>query len=303
MVVENPGLLTTVQDLGRPGWAHLGVPAAGAVDPVSLRTANRLVGNAADAAALESTLRGPRLSFTGDAVVAVAGAPCRVLLDGTDLAFGRPHRVAAGQRLVLGSASAGVRSYLAVAGGVQVPAVLGSRSADTLAGLGPAPLRAGDRLPIGLYECTGLEARSACALTGHGFDGPVRLRVTLGPRQEFFTPAAVETFVASAYTVTPAADRVGIRLAGPAITRADPGRELLPEGLVTGAIQVPHDGQPILLLTNHSATGGYPVMAVLALVDLPVAAQLRPGASVRFDVVDPADARALLLAQRSALGS
>ena len=290
-----PGPLTTVQDLGRPGLAHFGVPGSGAADTGSLRLANQLVGNPAGAAGLEVTLGRLALRFDSDAVVAVAGAQVRLALstpgdDRQDPPHGTAFAVPAGSVLRLGAPVTGLRSYLAVAGGIDVPPVLGSRSTDRLSGLGPPPLRPGDRLPVG-------RARSPIRTPPDHRPGthvpaaadPVPLRVLAGPRDDWFAPAALAALAAGSYQVTSASDRTGLRLAGPALGRspAAPG-ELPSEGVAAGSLQVTHEGQPILLLADHPTTGGYPVIAVVVTADLALAAQLRPGQRVRF-AVSPAD--------------
>jgi biotin-dependent carboxylase-like uncharacterized protein len=276
--IIRPGPLATVQDLGRPGYAHLGVPPSGAADPASLRRANALAGNPAGAAGLEFTLGRAVLRWPAAATVAVTGAPLPLTLDGEPAPLDTPFTVAAGATLTLGAPSAGVRTYLAVAGGLTVEPVLGSRSADLLSGLGPRPLRAGDRLPIGPVSPAPAQDVSPRPASGEAI---VSLRVRPGPRDDWFTPAALRLLTEAVYQVTPASNRTGLRLAGPPLERARPG-ELPSEGLVTGAIEVPPDGQPILLLADHPATGGYPVIAVIRTADLGAAAQLRPGQKVRF---------------------
>jgi biotin-dependent carboxylase-like uncharacterized protein len=267
--VLSAGPLTTVQDAGRYGWRALGVPAAGPADPVGHAAANRLVGNPAGAAALECTLTGPRLRFAAPARVAVVGAVAAV--DGSRV--DGVADVPAGGVLAVGRTVPGARGYVAVAGGIAVAPVLGSRGTDTLAGLGPPVLVAGMRLPVG--PAVGPVAGVAGAVPG----GPVRL--IAGPHDDWFEGGALETLCANPYTVTPAADRVGLRLAGPPLRRSRTG-ELPACGMVAGALQVPPDGQPILLLANHGPTGGYPVIAVVATVDLTLPGQARPGTELRF---------------------
>jgi KipI family sensor histidine kinase inhibitor len=303
--VLQPGLLTTVQDLGRPGLAHLGVPRSGAADPASLRRANRLAGNPDDAAGLEVTLGRLTLRFHDAGVVAVTGAPVSLTLTGSDSGVGgEPARgrervdqlaprhgtafaVPAGSVLRLGAPAVGLRSYLAVAGGIDVQPELGSRSADRLSGLGPPPLRPGDRLPVGPARSP-VRKRSddwlRTDLAAVGTD-PVPLRAIAGPRDDWFARDALIALAAESYRVTPASDRTGLRLGGPPLTRS-PGRpgELPSEGVAAGSLQVTHDGQPILLLADHPTTGGYPVIAVVASADLGLAAQLRPGQQIRFAI-------------------
>jgi KipI family sensor histidine kinase inhibitor len=279
--IVRPGPLATVQDLGRPGYAHLGVPSSGAADPASLRRANALAGNPAGAAALELTLGRAVLRWHAAATVAVTGAPLPLALDGQPVPLDAAFAVPAGATLTLGAPTAGVRTYLAVTGGLAVPPVLGSRSADLLSGLGPRPLRPGDRLPVGPAVLPAPDQVPDEATRPGSGDAVVWLRVRPGPRDDWFTAAALRLLTEAVYQVTPASNRTGLRLAGPPLERARPG-ELPSEGLVTGAIEVPPDGQPILLLADHPATGGYPVIAVIRTADLGAAAQLRPGQQVRF---------------------
>ena len=274
IVVRQPGPLTTVQDLGRPGWAHLGVPLAGAVDRPALRAANRLVGNAAGAAVLEATLAGPELVCEVDVVVAVTGGRCAVTVEGVAVGFGCAVTVPRGGTLALGPVTAGVRSYLAVRGGFDVAPVLGSRSTCTLSGLGPAPLAAGDRLAVG----NAVDGAVTSELLPDLVEAPV-LRVVPGPRDDAFVDASV--LLRSSYVVTPSSDRTGVRLDGPVLERVST-QELASEGVVPGAVQVPPDGRPIVFLANCPTTGGYPVVAVVVPEDLPHAAQGRPGTTLRF---------------------
>ncbi|HKG42827.1 MAG TPA: biotin-dependent carboxyltransferase family protein [Gaiellaceae bacterium] len=263
------GPLTTVQDRGRPGWAHVGVPPSGAVDPIALAHGNRLVGNDTVAAALEATLIGPRLRFDAEALVALTGATYR-----------GPFVVRAGEVLEVGACRHGVRAYVTVRGGIEVEPVLGSRSADLLSRLGPPPLQDGDVLSIGA-EPDGepdadLDPPPALPVE------PV-LRVLPGPRDDWFDPGALEALVAGPWQVSLSSNRIGVRLEGPPLARAGE-KELLSEGLVAGALQVPPSGQPILLLNDHPTTGGYPVLGVVLEDDLPLAGQLRPGQRLRFAV-------------------
>lgn len=277
IVVVAPGPLTTVQDLGRPGLAWLGVPLAGAVDRAALRAANRMVGNADGAAGLETTLAGPSLLFESDAVVAVAGGRCDVVVGDRVLGAGCAVTVRRGETVRLGEVTLGLRSYLAVRGGIDVPPVLGSRSTCTLSGLGPAPLAAGDRLPIG---SAALGAVGAAEELPAIVAEPV-LRVVPGPRDDAFVAGALDTLTSSSYRVSSRSDRTGVRLEGPVLQRIS-DEELPSEGVVPGAVQVPPDGQPILFLGNCPTTGGYPVIGVVLPADLAHAAQARPGTRLRF---------------------
>ncbi|TFV52565.1 biotin-dependent carboxyltransferase family protein [Blastococcus sp. TF02A-35] len=273
-----PGPLTTVQDRGRPGWAGIGVTRSGAADRASAALAGRLVGNDPGAALLETTAGGLRVRARRTLLVALTGAPAGPRVDGRAAPWNAPFTLRAGSELALAAPAVGLRSYLAVRGGIDVPPVLGSRSTDTLSGLGPAPLRAGDLLPVG----------------GPGEEQPVVdvapvpppradpvLRVLPGPRRDWLAPEAWRALVTAEWVVGTASDRVGLRLGGPALQRAREG-ELPSEGLVPGAVQVPPDGAPVLFLADHPVTGGYPVLAVVATRDLPAVAQLRPGDVLRF---------------------
>ncbi|MBE8475147.1 5-oxoprolinase subunit C family protein [Streptomyces justiciae] len=276
--VVRAGALTTVQDLGRPGHAHLGVPRAGALDGPAAALVNRLVGNPPEAAVLETTLNGCSLRPRSAVTVAVGGAPCPVRVDGRPVAWGGPVRVPAGALLNVGTARHGVRSYVGVSGGIAVEPVLGSRSTDLLSGLGPAPLTDGAVLPLG--SPTHLHARVDVA-PQPAPPTELVLRVMLGPRDDWFTPEAVRAFTSRTYRVSLASNRIGLRTEGPALDRARRG-ELPSEGMVLGAVQVPPDGRPVVFLADHPTTGGYPVIAVVRTEDLSAAAQAVPGTPVRF---------------------
>ncbi|MFE7601103.1 biotin-dependent carboxyltransferase family protein [Streptomyces sp. NPDC057494] len=279
--VVRAGALTTVQDLGRTGYAHLGVPRSGALDPAAGRLVNRLVGNPEDAAVLETTVDGCALRPRCAVTVAVGGAPCPVRVDGRPAAWGTTVRVGAGSVLEVGAAVRGLRSYVAFGGGIAVSPVLGSRSTDLLSGLGPAPLAEGAVLPLGAATAV---RGSADAPPWPGPPDELVLRVRPGPRDDWFTGAALRTFTTRAYRVSPASNRIGLRVEGPALERAVPG-ELASEGMVLGAVQVPPDGRPVVFLADHPTTGGYPVVAVVREADLGAAAQAVPGTPVRFVAV------------------
>jgi biotin-dependent carboxylase-like uncharacterized protein len=294
--VVRAGPLTTVQDLGRPGWAHLGVPRSGAVDVPALRAANRLVGNPPGTAGLETTLRGCAVRVDVERLVAVTGARADVTVDGAPVPQARVVPVPAGAVLDVGSATAGVRSYVAVAGGLAVEPVLGSRATDTLSGLGPPALRDGDVLPVGddvgwpggTDGTDGTDDTDGADVTDGAVVAPARevtVGLRTGPRDDWFTAEALALLTATPWTVSPASNRVAARLAGsPSLARAVPG-ELPSEGLVLGAVQVPSDGRPLVFLADHPTTGGYPVIGVVETRDVPVVGQLRPGARLRFGLV------------------
>jgi biotin-dependent carboxylase-like uncharacterized protein len=279
--VVRAGALTTVQDQGRPGHAHLGVPRSGALDSPAAALANRLVGNRPEAAVLETTLNGCAVRPRSTITVAVTGAPCRVTVDGGPVAWGAPVCVPAGALLDVGAAVSGVRSYVAVSGGVAAERVLGSRSTDLLSGLGPPPLTDGAVLPLG---SPGVPHARVDVAPQPAPPAELVLRVTPGPRDDWFTTEAVRTFTSRVYRVSSASNRIGLRTEGPALERARSG-ELPSEGMVLGAVQVPPDGRPVVFLADHPTTGGYPVIAVVRSADLPAAAQAVPGTPVRFVAV------------------
>jgi len=280
LVVVRAGALTTVQDLGRLGHAHLGVPRAGALDQAAHRLANRLLGNPADAAALETTLDGCAVRARGGAMrVVVGGAPCPVAVDGRPAAWGEPVTVPDGAVLEVGPVTAGVRCAVAVAGGIAVPAVLGSRSTDLLSGLGPRQAVAGDVLPCGPAPSD--PPPLADALPWAAPPRELVLPLRWGPRQDWFAPQARGLLLRARYTVSAQSNRIGLRLDGPPLGRAREG-ELPSEGMVLGAVQVPSDGRPVLFLADHPTTGGYPVVGVVDESALSAAAQAAPGTPVRF---------------------
>ncbi|MFF7596982.1 5-oxoprolinase subunit C family protein [Streptomyces mirabilis] len=281
LAVVRAGALTTVQDRGRSGHAHLGVPRSGALDAPAAALANRLAGNPVEAAVLETTLSGCALRPRSVVTVAVTGAPCPVTVGGRPAPWGAPVRVPAGALLDIGPALAGVRSYVAVAGGVAVDPVLGSRSTDLLSGLGPPPLTDGTVLPLGRPD--GVHTR-VDVVPHPGPPSELVLRVTPGPRDDWFTASALRTLATGTYWVSSASNRIGLRTEGPSLERAVSG-ELPSEGMVLGAVQVPPDGRPVVFLADHPTTGGYPVIAVVRGADLPAAAQAVPGTPVRFMVV------------------
>jgi biotin-dependent carboxylase-like uncharacterized protein len=280
-----PGPLSTVQDLGRPGWAALGVGRSGAADRGALRLANRVVGNPEDAAAVEVTFGGLAVRASADLVVAVTGAPAPLRVGGRPRSTHTAVLVAAGEDLRLDPPAAGLRSYLAVRGGLAVEPVLGSRSTDVLAGLGPAPLRAGDRLPVGPAPAGPVPVVDVAAATAPAGDD-VLLRAVAGPRADWFERGALDVLTATRWVASADCDRVGVRLDGARLRRTRTG-ELPSEGMVAGALQVPPSGQPVLLLADAPTTGGYPVVAVVVVADVDRAAQLRPGQGLRLRLVGP----------------
>ncbi|MFC4395508.1 5-oxoprolinase/urea amidolyase family protein [Arthrobacter sedimenti] len=295
LIVRKPGLQATVQDLGRPGFASLGVSSAGAMDRGALRRANRLVGNPEGAAGIELLFGGLELEALSDQVLAVTGADVPLQITPATKAepttavrhpaCDAPFALLAGEKLTIGNATRGLRSYLGVRGGIGGPEALGSRSTDTMSGVGPEPLQAGTVLPV--------QAPKPGSMVGHPEVSPLpdqdqatELRVVPGPRQDWFSNGTLQDFLKQEWTVTPQSNRIGLRLTGQALTRSRDG-ELSSEGTVRGAVQVPPEGQPVLFLSDHPVTGGYPVIAVVVHPDLDKAAQLPPGTTVRFAAAAP----------------
>jgi biotin-dependent carboxylase-like uncharacterized protein len=283
LTVLRPGPLALLQDGGRRGHAADGVGRAGAADRASHARANHLVGNHPGAVAVEVTLGGLVVRADRDLTVAVAGAPAPAEIDGDPAAHDTAVALRQGQTLRLRAPKVGLRSYLAVAGGLDVPLVLGSASTDTLSGLGPAPLGKDHVLTVGRNGGQPEPAGPAPAATPMG-EPETTLRVLFGPREDWFTDPTALT--AGRWRVSPQSNRVGVRLDRPdpdtpALRRADDA-EIPSEGIVLGAIQVPPSGQPVLFLADHPLTGGYPVAAVVVDADIDRAGQLRPGQRLRF---------------------
>ena len=314
--ILRPGLLTTVQDLGRFGYQQDGLVVSGAMDAVALRVGNLLVGNDEHAAGLEITLLGPTIRFGAAHLIALTGAHLSPTLDGQPVGLNRPIGVRAGTTLTFGAPVAGSRAYLAVAGGVAVPVVLGSRATylrAELGGLHGRALRAGDELPTG--EPAPLSQRLLQALPevqpeknwrqARWTPGPDLcpaprpdpvIRAMPGPEYGQFSVGSQRAFWQQPFTVSPQADRMGYRLQGPELERLV-DTELLSSAVAFGTVQVPAGGQAIVLLADHQTTGGYPRLAQVISVDFAALAQVRPGQTFRFQEVSLADAQALYLAQ------
>jgi len=268
--IVEPGPFASIQDGGRLGYAGLGVARSGAFDRAALRLANRLVGNSPDAAAIEVTLGGLAVRVHDAVTVALCGAVC----PGFD--WGTATSLQQGARVHLGMPTVGLRSYFAVRGGVAAAVELGSRSTDTLSGLGPSPLRRGDRLPVGADTAGEVSGATAMPTPTRR-----RLRIIPGPRDDWFTAAALTRLTGETWTVRADSNRIGIRLDGPSLDRAGTD-ELTSEPTLPGALQVPPDGRPILFGPDAPVTGGYPVIAVVRDDEFDAAAQLRPGDPVTF---------------------
>ena len=301
--VLHPGLLTTVQDLGRTGYQRFGVSVSGAVDPRSAAVANILAGNPDGEAVLECTVLGPQLRFDAPAVIAVTGADLGPTLDGIPVENYRALRVQAGQTLRFTGPKCGCRAYLAVSGGLDVPEVMGSRSTYMKAKIGGwhgRKLEKGDVLPLRApgTEPKALENRAlAPEFRGRS---EYTLRVVMGPQDDAFTPGGVSAFLSGVYTVTPEFDRMGCRMEGPEIEHAG-SADILSDGIAFGAVQVPDSGQPIVMLADRQTTGGYTKIANVISADFRLLGQLKSGDRVRFEKVSLAAAQEALLAQRASL--
>lgn len=300
LTVVKPGMLTTVQDLGRPGYQGVGVPVSGPMDSYSHRLANQLLGNDPSAAALEITLLGPELRADGDVTCALTGADITVTVDGRPAPMNEPFTVRSGAVLRWGARGSGTRMTLAVRGGFDLPATLGSRATHLVSRMGPfggRALRPGDVLPVG-----------AAASAGHAQkgqplelpDGGARLRVLPAVHRARFSDDAWGLLVRARFTVSPQSNRMGYRLEGPVLGHAG-AADILSEAMPFGAIQVPASGQPILLLVERATTGGYATIANVITADLPVAGQLAPGDWIEFDAVAHDDALAALRRREAAL--
>lgn len=286
--VINAGMMTTVQDSGRWGFQGFGTPVAGAMDIKAYKVANMLVGNKEGQAALEFTMMGGEYEFTQDAFAAITGANMNATLDGEPLANWSAFKVAAGSKLQFTFATAGCRAYLAVAGGFDLPLVLGSRSTHTRSkagGLEGRALKAGDELPIGATDIIKKQPITLSAELIPTMDAHVNLRVLLGPQDEDFTDAGKQTMFTNVYKVTSEADRMGYRLEGEIIEHATKA-DIVSDALCQGAIQVPAHGMPIIMMADRQTTGGYTKIGSVISADLRLLAQLKPGDSVSFTQVE-----------------
>ena len=287
--VLSPGIMSTVQDLGRFGCARYGVAASGALDGFAVRVGNLLVGNAENAAVVETTLMGLRIKAVRDAVVAVTGGDLQARKGSEPLAVWRSHLVREGESISFSGPASGFRSYLAVAGGIHAATVMGSRSTNLASGFGGfqgRPLRKGDILAVEpVKDALRFAGRAFTPEWIPDYSAPWRLRIVWGPQDDHFSEEGRQTFVTAAFTVSPNSDRTGIRLNGPVVTRK-PGMEesIISEGILSGAIQIPGDGQPIIIL-GETASGGYRKIATVISADLPLLGQITPGDEVAFQAV------------------
>lgn len=303
--VVRPGLLTTVQDLGRYGFRRFGMPVSGAMDSFALRVGNRLVGNPDGAAALELTVQGSELQFETEAVIAVTGADLSAKLNGEPVPLWTALRVARGATLRFGERRRGARAYLAVAGGIEVPLVLGSRATHLSSQTGGF---AGRALAKGEQVVGGPPPPGAATRIGQAvptsmlppYSSAPTVRVILGPQEEWFADEAIATLGGGRYTVTPQSDRMGYRLIGPPLVHVR-STEMVSDATPPGALQVPPNRQPILLMADGQTTGGYPKIAVVISADLPLAAQLLPGDTISFAIIKVGEAQAIAREQRARL--
>ena len=301
------GMLTTVQDLGRYGYQRYGVPVAGAMDPFALQVANALVGNSLDEAALEITIVGPTLRATASCLIAVTGADLSFRVNGRPLPLWMAVFVRRGWIIEFGERERGCRAYLAVAGGVDVPPIMGSKSTYLRGGFGGfqgRALKEGDLIPLGqtalhLPSLAGREFQPGCI---PNYSDSPEVRVVLGPQDDYFTEEGIATFLSSEYKVSPTSDRMGYRLQGPEI--AHKGRaDIISDGIALGSVQVPADKQPIVMMADRQTTGGYPKIATVISADIPLLAQCMPGAStVTFKAVAVEEAQARYREMMRALG-
>ena len=303
LLVQNAGPMTTVQDLGRPGYLRVGIPDSGPMDREAFLLANRIVGNPDNAAGLECTLIGPRLEFTDERVVAVTGADMASTLNGAAAPRWQAFLVKSGDVLRLGPARSGVRAYVAVSGGVDTPPALGSRSTyvrGALGGLGGRALRKGDQLPLGAVR----GARGGRMRAGGVPDYSIEpeIRVVLGPQEDRFTRQGIAAFLEGPYEMLPQSDRMGARLKGPFIEHTG-GHDIISDGVALGGIQVIGDGQPIVLLVDRQSTGGYTKIATVCSFDIGRIGQVKPGRRLRFRKVTVVEAHAELRARREQLES
>jgi biotin-dependent carboxylase-like uncharacterized protein len=300
-----PGLMTTLQDLGRPGYQRLGVPVSGALDQMSLRAANLLVGNGAGVGALEIAYQGPTLSVEADSVrIAIAGghAPIDILQPSGNrgrLAPFQSRRLVRGEVLRMGVLGGSAVAYLAVEGGFDIDPVLGSQSTLTRAAIGGfkgRALQAGDVLP--LKQAAAIE-RDERILAPFDLTPRKHVRIVLGPQDDHFTPAGLKTLLTHTYTVSRATDRMGMRLEGPPLEHSSKGYDIVSDGIALGSIQVPGNGLPIILLADRQTTGGYAKIATVVSADIPTLGRLAPGASIAFEAVgiEVAEAAARRLAR------
>ena len=301
--IRRPGLFTTVQDDGRWGYQHVGVPVAGSMDIASHRLANAIVGNEPSAATLEITLVGPELQCDRPTLFALTGAEFEVRLDGVEVAANTSYLARSGQVIAFGRRRSGARGYLAVKGGFDVPSVLGSRSthvASRMGGFGGRALRAGDSLEVATSVGRVVPEGSRRAAVFQLPENGARVRVIVGPHTEIFGPARMRAFEQARYRVAPESDRMGYRLVGERLPLPD-DVNVISSAVPIGSIQMPPDGFPIVLMADHQTTGGYPRIATVISADLPLVGQLKASDWIEFESCSPSEAVRALIAQERAL--
>ena len=301
MEILDPGFLSTVQDAGRNGWLRYGVPPSGPLDAAAFQAANALVENAPAAAGMEITWTGPALRLTRDALIAVCGADFELWVGRRSVPTWHSVVLRAGEVLRFGTRRSGARAYLAVDGGIALPPYLESQATYLPGGFGGMEgraLRAGDHLPLHRSQLNPFAAAGKCWSLSRrpAYSAKPVLRVILGPQAEAFTQEGIAAFLSNAYSLSAASDRMGARLHGPAIAHAGHAGHAgtgssISDGVIAGCIQVPPDGQPIIMLADHQSTGGYPKIAVVLRADLPLLAQLLPGDQMRFQALDAVASR------------
>lgn len=304
VIILKPGLQTTIQDRGRWGWQAQGVPVAGPMDPCAHRLANALAGNDPGAATLEVTLVGPELEFEDERVIAVAGAEFEVTVDGRSVPPQSAFVVSSGSHLRFGARKKGARAYVAVAGGISVPPILGSRATHLISAMGGIDgraLKAGDRLPLGdpMRARNTMSAQPLMPIVSLP-DTHATIRVLAGPQQDYFTPDALDVLQSMPYTISQRSDRMGFRLDGPVLTHVR-GADIISDATPLGVLQVPASGLPILLMADRQTAGGYPKIATVIAADMSVAGQLGPGDTIAFRVCSLGEALSALIAQERAL--
>ena len=310
--VINGGLMTTVQDQGRYGMQAGGMQVSGCMDNLAARIANELVGNAANCAVLETTYLGPELEFTEKALVAVAGGEPDVQLAGKAVPAYKAIIVQPGQHLKVNAQKKGMRAYIAVAGGLDVPEVLGSRSTNLklkIGGVAGRKIQPGDEIPVGRpgeYAVGALAGKKALRQDAVGFGGGqpeiLEIRAVAGPQEDYFSPEEYERLQQEIYTVSNESDRMGYRLEGRPVENTRQ-QDLITDGIVFGSVQIPPNGQPIIMLADHQTTGGYPKIATVATVDLPKLAQAMPGSKLQFKLITVQEAQRLLREQHKKLNN
>lgn len=309
-VIEG-GFLTTVQDAGRWGWSRFGIPPSGPMDLPAYLAANALVGNPENTAALEITLTGPHLITSNDCLIAVCGAEYEIHVGSLPVPTWHAVFVRRGYPITFGKHSQGIRCILAISGGIDVPKFLGSRSTylkGTFGGCEGRALQSGDQLPTGqskMHEWMWRAGRSVPPTKNNLVTSPQPIRVVLGPQLHHFGQSTIATFLHETYTISPSSDRMGYRLHGPALDYREDingaSGASITDGIVTGCIQVPPDGRPIVMMVDHQTTGGYPKIATVIQADLPRLAQLSPGDNVRFAAITLAEAHEIYIASMNDL--